>query len=84
MSHRRDVTEILRNFDILPDSAVIPRRAVALLLGLSTRSLRRNQPFPNIAITPRVIGHRVGDIRAELAKHQSPLERGRSVPTIAA
>jgi hypothetical protein len=67
----RDVSEILRNFDSLPGSAVIPRRVAALLLGVSARTMRRNPPFPSVAITQNLVGHRVADIRAQLAKNES-------------
>jgi hypothetical protein len=70
---KRNITDILQNFDSLPGSAVIPRRVAALLLGVSDRTMRRNPPIPSIAITQTLVGHRVADIRAQLAKNESPV-----------
>jgi len=42
----RDVSEILRHFDQLPDGAFVPQKVTALLIGESARSLRRKNPIP--------------------------------------
>src|SRR5215831_13825603 len=59
----RDVTEILRHFDQLPDWAVVPQKVTALLIGESARSLRRKKPIPSFPINRSLKGNRVGDIR---------------------
>jgi len=67
----RDVSEILRQFDNLPDSALVPQKVSALLLGESPRSLRRKKPMPSFPINGAMRGHTVGHIRRELAKRVS-------------
>jgi hypothetical protein len=59
----RDVSEILRHFDELPDWARVPQRVTALLIGESARSLRRKKPLPTYPINGKLRGHAVGDIR---------------------
>jgi hypothetical protein len=59
-----DPFEIIKNFDKLPDDAIVPRKVTALLLGMSERTVRRGLPIPQRQITERILGHRVGDIRA--------------------
>jgi hypothetical protein len=49
--------------DQLPDAAILPDPAAALLLGISVWSLRRNDPEPPVMITPYRRGRRLGDIR---------------------
>jgi hypothetical protein len=60
----RDPFEILKYFDRLPDDALVPRKVTAIILGMSERTVRRGLPIPERRITERVLGHRVGDIRA--------------------
>jgi hypothetical protein len=59
----RDLTEILNYFDQLPDSARVPLRVTALLIGESLRSLRRKKPLPTYPINGKMIGNQVGEIR---------------------
>jgi len=59
----RDVSEILRHFDQLPDWAVVPQKVTALLIGESARSLRRKKLIPAFPINGSLKGNRVGDIR---------------------
>jgi hypothetical protein len=64
----RDVSEILRHFDQLPDWAIVPQKVTALLSGESARSLRRKKPIPSFPINGCLKGNRVGDIRKWCAK----------------
>jgi hypothetical protein len=59
----RDVSDILRHFDHLPDWAIVPQKVTALLTGESARSLRRKKPIPSFPINGSLKGNRVGDIR---------------------
>ena len=52
----RDVSEILRHFDQLPDWAIVPRKVTALLTGESARSLRRKKPIPSFPINGSLKG----------------------------
>ncbi len=63
----RDLTQVLANFPALPPDAIVPRRAAALLLGVSERTLRRNPGMPTVFISQRQVGHRAGDIRNRMA-----------------
>jgi hypothetical protein len=56
------VTHIIKQFDELPDDAVVPRRITAAVLGVSERTVRRY--YPTVRLSPRLSGNRVGDIRA--------------------
>jgi hypothetical protein len=64
----RDFFAIARNFDQLPDGAVIPDCAAAIVLGMSIWTLRRANPTPQIALSPRSRGRRVGDIRKAIRR----------------
>jgi hypothetical protein len=55
---------IAANFDNLPDAAIIPDRAVAIVLHTSIWTLKRWNPTPRYRLSPRTGGRRVGDIRA--------------------
>ena len=57
-----DIAEILKQFDELPDCAVVRSAVTAAVLGLSERTVRRC--FPSVQLTPNRKGQRVGDIRA--------------------
>ena len=63
--------ELVRNFDALPNDAVVPLSVSRILLGISEWTERRNPPLRRVQISQRRFGHRVGDIRA-LARGQSP------------
>jgi hypothetical protein len=59
-----DYTAIVAKFSDLPDDAVVPDPAAALLLSISPWTLRRNNPVRPIQISQRCRGRRAGDIRA--------------------
>jgi hypothetical protein len=61
--------DIVKQFDSLPDDAVIPRRVAAQILNLSERTIRRL--YPVVKLSPNRRGVRVGDIRA-IARGQPP------------
>jgi hypothetical protein len=52
----------IKEFDDLPDDAVVPRRVTAEVLHISERTVRRC--VPTIQLSLRRCGNRVGDIRA--------------------
>jgi hypothetical protein len=60
----RDLQEIVRRVDDLPDDAILPDPASAIVLGISLTTLKRLNPVPRIRISERVSGRRLGDIRA--------------------
>jgi len=62
-SMRRDYSKVLENFDTLPDDAVLPAAAVTLIHpGVTLRTIRR--VYPTVRLTQRLLGVRVGDLRA--------------------
>jgi hypothetical protein len=65
----RDVSDILRYFDQLPDQAVVPQKVTALLIGESARSLRRKKPIPTYPINGSLRGNKVGDVRRLLREN---------------
>jgi hypothetical protein len=67
----RDVSDILRHFDQLPDWAIVPQKVTALLIGESARSLRRKKPIPTFPINGSLKGNRVGDIRKLVRKSEA-------------
>jgi hypothetical protein len=58
-----DYHAMIARVDSLPDAAILPDPAAALLLGISVWTLRRNDPVPPVQITPYRRGRRLGDIR---------------------
>jgi hypothetical protein len=52
----------VKEFDSLPDDAVVPRRVTAAVLHMSERTVRRSVRTVNLSARRR--GNRVGDIRA--------------------
>lgn len=60
----RDPSTIVAHFDRLPDDALVPPPVAAILLNCTDRHLRRDPPIPRRRISERVVGFRVGDIRA--------------------
>jgi hypothetical protein len=59
----RDYAKVIENFDTLPDDAVLPAAAVAQLHpGVTLRTIRR--VYPTVRLTQRLLGVRVGDLRA--------------------
>ena len=62
----------LREFDNLPDDAVVPRCVTAAVLHVSERTVRRW--IPTVKLSIRRCGNRVGVIRA-IARGDIPLPR---------
>lgn len=58
--------ELIKNFDQLPDDAVVPDRVTCLILGVSEWTFRRDPPknLRRVPLSARRVGRRVGDIRA--------------------
>jgi len=56
--------ELIKNFDALPDDAVVPSKVADILLNISVWTRRRHPTLRRIQFSPRKFGHRVGDIRA--------------------
>jgi deoxyxylulose-5-phosphate synthase len=66
---RMSPLDLIKNFDALPNDAVVPDKVVRIILNESERSFRRNFGAHNsklrkIQLGPRRHGRRVGDIRA--------------------
>jgi hypothetical protein len=59
----------LKDFDALPDDAVVPRRVTAAVLNMSERTVKRSVPTVNLSLRRR--GNRVADIRAIARGHTS-------------
>ena len=55
--------ELVKNFDALPNDAVVPTKVTEILLNTSEWTLRRKPPLRRIQISQNRFGHRVGDIR---------------------
>lgn len=56
------IDEIIRDFDRLPDDAVIPTAATERLLNISKKTVRRH--FTMVRISLGRVGQRVGEVRA--------------------
>jgi hypothetical protein len=67
----REMFEILKRFDELPDDALVPPRVAAVVLGVSERTVRRHPPAPFVQVSPQCRNLRVGNIRAK-SQGQSP------------
>jgi hypothetical protein len=63
--------ELVRNFDALPDDALVPTKVTEILLNTSEWTLRRNPPLRRIQVSQKCFRNRVGDIRA-LVRGQNP------------
>jgi hypothetical protein len=63
--------DTLKEFDDLPDDAVVPYRVTAAVLHMSERTVRRT--VPTVRRSLRLRGNRVGDIRA-IARGDTPPE----------
>jgi hypothetical protein len=63
--------ELVKNFDALPDDAVVPSKVTDILLNISEWTRRRHPSLRRIQLSPRRFGHRVGDIRALVRGEQS-------------
>ena len=55
-------TQLIRDFDALPDDAVVPSRVTAAVHGVSERTVRR--VYPSVQLSPGRKGQRVGTLRA--------------------
>jgi hypothetical protein len=64
MSADTNYFAMIARADMLPDAAILPDPAAALLVGISVWTLRRNNPEPAVQITPCRRGRRLGDMRA--------------------
>ena len=60
----RNIDLIVEQFDKLSDDAVVQRRVTARILNTSPWTIKRNRLLPEIQISERLRGNRVGDIRA--------------------
>ncbi|HEY1982973.1 MAG TPA: hypothetical protein VGH13_23075 [Xanthobacteraceae bacterium] len=60
-----DALKIVSQFDQMPEDAILPAKAAAILLGgsLTEQTLRRNPPITKRQISQRRFGFRVGDLR---------------------
>jgi hypothetical protein len=65
--------DVLKNFDHLPDSAVVHTDVTVAITGLSDRTVRR--VLPRVYLSVDRYGQRVSDIRNLLAKGADPATR---------
>jgi hypothetical protein len=65
--------ELIRNFDQLPDDALVPPKVLEILTGISEWTRRRNQKLslPRVPISEHRYLYRAGDIRAAVRGTQS-------------
>jgi hypothetical protein len=56
--------ELIRNFDQLPDDALVPPKVLEILTGMSEWTRRRNLNLPRVPISEHRYLYRAGDIRA--------------------
>ena len=61
-SDDKDIAEILRRFDQLPDDAVVPSYVTAIVHNVSERTVRR--AYPSVQLSQNRKGQRVGTLRA--------------------
>jgi hypothetical protein len=61
-SDDKNIAEIIRHFDQLPDDAVVPTQVTAAVHHVSPRTVRRT--YPSVQLSPNRKGQRVGTIRA--------------------
>jgi hypothetical protein len=63
---RDAILDFVKDFDRLPDDAIVGHQATEVLLGglVSSRQLRRKPPIPRRQISAQRFGFRAGDIRA--------------------
>jgi hypothetical protein len=53
----------IKDFDKLPNDAIVSNKVTSIILDESERTLRRNPPIKRIQMSARRVGFRVGDIR---------------------
>jgi hypothetical protein len=58
----KGIAEVLRQFDSLPNDAIIPASVAAAVHSISTRTVRRR--YPSVQLTLNRKGYRVGTLRA--------------------
>jgi hypothetical protein len=63
--------EIVKNFDLLPDDAVVQTKITSVVTGLSDRTIRYHPKLPRRQISRGRVGQRVGDVRALLRGKES-------------
>ena|SRR6516225_1981442 len=80
---RDAILNFVKDFDRLPDDAIVCHQATEVLLGglVSSRQLRRKPPIPRRQISPQRFGFRAGDIRA-LIRGDFRLSRASRLVTI--
>jgi hypothetical protein len=61
------IDDLLKRWPSLPDDAVVPAKLVAIVTGLSERTIRYGPRFERIQLTPNRYGYRVGTVRRILA-----------------
>jgi hypothetical protein len=74
--------EILELFDSLPDSAVVPSKITAIILGVSERTVRYHAHLPRIQISRARYGQRASDIR-KLCREGMPMQAALSGAALA-
>jgi hypothetical protein len=65
----------IKNFDLLPNDAVLPTKATALILGLSERTVRKHPSLPRIYVSADRYGQRISDIRRLAREGVPPAKR---------
>jgi hypothetical protein len=58
--------QAIKNFDALPDDAVVHTEVTSAVTGLSPRCIRYHPKLPRRYLTKTHYGQRVGDVRALL------------------
>jgi hypothetical protein len=61
----------LKDFDALPDDAIVGDALAAKLLAISPWTLKRTNPVPPVQVSERRRGRRVGNLR-NLIRGQQP------------
>jgi MoxR-like ATPase len=61
---RLDIEKVVRDFDRYSDDQIIADPPSARVLGISLSSLLRSNPIPQVKLSARRRGRRVGDLRA--------------------
>ena len=74
----------VKHFDELPDSALVPVRAVAILLGLAPGTVYNRSSAGTLPRTVMRGAYRVADIRSFLAGTWSPEDRAQDSGTASA
>jgi DNA-directed RNA polymerase subunit H (RpoH/RPB5) len=59
----KDLNEILKRFDALPDDAVVSSNVTATILGVCSKTVREHPHLKKVWVSANRYGQRVGDIR---------------------